>query len=380
MAFNAAEYAKILIEKGCDPETAHIVANKQAQVYRDKKTEPQTVKAAVPLKNDKENIASNTPKETGSVDADATDSEDKPLAVLTKHEKNLIDAGIEISSDSPAGNDLTFMHSVMCQIGLPRSKVDGLSFERVCGSAGIYIQAGRLWDGKKFVQQQIPYGPMPRLVMAYLNTQALRYKSPEIDVGRSAQDFLKKLGKRSSGGVKGTYTTFKTQMLALAACNLSIGITTKNSAITYDGKPIKQFEAWLNTDDDKILSWPKKIIFSQEYYETLCEHAVPIDLRALNALSSSPLAMDIYIMLSERLHRINDRKPVRLFWTNLRDQFGQEYVGKNASKDFKRSFLIALKKVQTVYPSANIDIINKGRGGLLLMSSPPPVPYKNSST
>ncbi|MEL0583901.1 MAG: hypothetical protein AAES65_03320 [Candidatus Thiodiazotropha sp. (ex. Lucinoma kazani)] len=65
-----------------------------------------------------------------------------------------------------------------------------LEFERTCGSIGLYIRAGKLWDGKTFIQQPIPYGPMPRLIMAHLNTYALRHKTPEIDVGNSASEFL----------------------------------------------------------------------------------------------------------------------------------------------------------------------------------------------
>lgn len=120
--------------------------------------------------------------------------------VLSRADSELIDASVRINSDPPSPNDFTFIHSIMCQIGLPRSRVNGVEFERRCGAAGLYVRAGKIWDGKQFVQQPVPYGPMPRLVMAYLNTQALRSKSPEIDVGSSARGFLKQLGKDSSGG------------------------------------------------------------------------------------------------------------------------------------------------------------------------------------
>lgn len=99
---------------------------------------------------------------------------------LSRAESELIDASVRIKSDPPSPNDFTFMHSIMCQVGLPRSRVNGSEFERRCGAAGLYIRAGKIWDGKQFLQQPVPYGPMPRLVMAYLNTQALRSKSPRL--------------------------------------------------------------------------------------------------------------------------------------------------------------------------------------------------------
>lgn len=291
---------------------------------------------------------------------------------LTKAESSLIDAQVRIENEPPRSNELTFMHSVMCQLGLPRSKVDGLQFERTSGSAGIYIQAGKIWDGKKFLQQPVPYGTFPRMVLAYLNTQALRQKSPEVDVGSSASEFLRRIGKDSSGGKNGSYTRFRQQLMALSACNITIGLTTETSAITYDGKPIRKFEAWLPNSESKGTVWPKTITFSDEYYTALKAHAVPLDLRALEALMSSALAMDLYVMLAERLHRIKGR-PVFLYWNHLREQFGQEYKGPNADKNFKKSFLPALKRVKMVYPDADVKQVN---GGILMSSSPPPVPYK----
>lgn len=191
--------------------------------------------------------------------------------VLSRADSELIDASVRINSDPPSPNDFTFMHSIMCQIGLPRSRVNGVEFERRCGAAGLYVRAGKIWDGKQFVQQPVPYGPMPRLVMAYLNTQALRSKSPEIDVGSSARGFLKQLGKDSSGGKNGSYTNFRKQVMALSACSITLGFSTADKAITYDGKPIQKFEAWIGNNDNQGALWPGVITFSQEYFATLSE-------------------------------------------------------------------------------------------------------------
>lgn len=304
----------------------------------------------------------------------------KPVSQLIKHystdlsrsDAAVIDAAIRVKTTKPISKDLTFMHSIMCQVGLPRSQVSGIEFERRCGGAGIYIRAGKLWDGRNFVQQAVPYGPMPRLVMAYLNTQALRSRSPEIEVGNSASAFLKQLGKESSGGKNGSYTNFRKQLLALSACSITLGFNIPGKAITYEGKPIQRFEAWIGNSDHQGALWPGLITFSQDYFSTLIEHAVPLDIRALNTLTGSALAMDIYAMLADRLHRIKGR-PVVLYWQNLRDQFGQEYTGEDADKNFKKKFLPALKKVLAVYPEAKVKQVT---GGILMMYSQPPIPYK----
>lgn len=278
----------------------------------------------------------------------------------------LINAGVGIDLDAPESEQLTYMHSIMCQVGLPRSAVFGDEFERVCGNAALGLDVGRVWNGKMFVRQPLPFGPWPRLIMAYLNTEALRSQSPEIDVCDSASAFIRRLGKTPNGGVRSTYTSFRKQMLSLSACHMTLGFTVGEKATTYYGKPVKQFEAWLSNEPNQRTLWPACITLSQDYFDSLNEHAVPLDLRALDALSGSALAMDAYAMLAQRLRRIEGR-PVVLHWKNLHAQFGQEYAD---PKNFKRAFLSALKKVLVVYPKAKVKVVT---GGILMMASPPPV-------
>lgn len=361
-AFDRAAYRQLLIDKGMPEDIATDLARRGPPELR----APQYQAAPKQL----DLAVTPTPDEAPADDQ----GEAKTGVILTDRTRALVDTGIRIREEPPSGEDMTFMHSVMCQIGLPRSKVDGLEFERICGAAGLYIRAGKLWDGKGFVQQTVPYGPMPRLLMAYINTFALRHKTVEVEVGSSANDMLRTLGKESGGGKRGASTTFRIQTQALAACSMTIGFTQGDRAFSYDGKPIRQFEAWLSHDGGQPALWPGVITLSEDYYNTLKEHAVPLDMRALMALKGSALAMDIYTMLADRLHRIGGR-PLILHWKNLREQFGQEFQGKEADKDFKKKFLPALKKVLEVYPEAKVKQVT---GGVMLMASPPPIPYKPS--
>ena len=114
--------------------------------------------------------------------------------------------------------------------------------------------------------------------------------------------------------------------------------------------------------------WPGTLELSQDFFETLNGNAVPLDPRALAALSHSALALDAYTWLAHRLCRITRPTGVKVSWENLRDQFGQEYRN---PKDFKREFSGALRSALAVYPDAVIEGVP---GGLLLRPSPPPIP------
>lgn len=288
----------------------------------------------------------------------------------------LIDRSVTIATEPPNGSDIAYLHAILCQVGLPRGPkaVEGkTTFERMCGGAALRVTAGVLWDGKQWQQQPIPYGANPRLVLAWLNTQAVKTRSPVIPVGDSANEFLRLLGKESTGGKNGTLTSFKKQVQALAACHMTLGFSAAGRAYTYNGQPVKQFEAWIQPKDSQQRPlWPGVVTFSEDYYQSLIAHAVPQDVRAMYALKGSALAMDIYAMLAERLHRIPGR-PLVLHWSSLREQFGQEYHGPEADKNFKKAFLPALKKVLAVYPAAKVQPVF---GGLMMYPSPPPIPYK----
>lgn len=304
---------------------------------------------------------------------DPVQTEGKPLT-LTARELKLIETSAKVADERPDDDDRAYMHSIMCQVGLPRSKVEGTTFERYSGGAGLLVEAGRLWDGKKFVQQPIPYGPWPRLMLAWMNTYAVRFNTPEIPVGDSASEFLRLLGKPASGGPRGSFGMFKKQVQALSACSMTLGFNAGGRAHTYKGQPIEHFDAWLSGTEAQRPLWPGTVTFSQRYYDTLKAHAVPLDMRAFMALKGSALALDVYAWMAQRLHRIEGR-PIILHWASLREQFGQEYQGKNAEKDFKTKFLIALRDVLAVYPQAKVKQVT---GGIMLMASLPPIPYKGT--
>ncbi|WVO60842.1 replication protein RepA [Pseudomonas aeruginosa] len=211
---------------------------------------------------------------------------------------------------------------------------------------------------------------MPRLALAWVSSYAKRDNTREIPIGDSAAEFLRLMGMDDQGR---RYTTLRRQMHALAACRLQLGFKGR----TYNGQPVEQFDAWLaNGDAQQKSLWPGTMVLSEGYFNSLIDSAVPLDNRALMALKGSALALDVYTWLAHRLHRIGSRG-VTLHWKSLREQFAQEYQGKDPDKDFKKEFLPALKKVLAVYPQAKVKPVT---GGVLLVSSPPPIPYKGGPT
>lgn len=275
-------------------------------------------------------------------------------------QSRLVDAAADTlsgPSDRPS-----FAHAVLCQVGLPRSRVQGETFERTSGNASMRLRSGELWDGKAglWVKQPLPYGTRPRLGLVHVSSEAVRTRNPIVEVGNSVREFLCRLGLDDSGR---EYRTFTGQMRSLAACEMRLGVGAK----TVTMQPIEEFEAWLHPTGNQRTLWPGTITLSARFFESLQESAVPLDPRALAGLSHSSLALDCYTWLAHRLHRV--RAPgERISWKALKGQFGQEYADE---RDFRREMKKALAAVVGVYPSARLEDV---RGGIILKPSPPPIP------
>ena len=289
------------------------------------------------------------------------DDDDRKLPAI---QNRIIGAAVKIDQDDPL--EIIYQHSLFCQVALPRSRPEGRVFERAYGNGLVRLEAGVLYDGYKMVEQPLPAGPKPRLALIHINSQAVKTRSPYVDIGRSCAEFLRRLGLNDQSG--NTYSLFKREMKALAACRMTLGFTVGSEAVTLDTKPIEEFRAWMATERNRLALWPTCLELSRKYLDSLLEHAVPLDTRAISALAHSAMALDAYSFLARRLYTLE--KPVKVTWRQFHAQFGHEFKGKEAVDDFQKKFLPAVRAALAVYPSAKVEQV---RGGLLLKPSLPPV-------
>ena len=92
-------------------------------------------------------------------------------------------------------------------------------------------------------------------------------------------------------------------------------------------------------------------------------------MAALKALKRSPMELDIYFWLTYRMSYL--QKDTVIPWPLLQMQFGADYALEGQGpRNFKRNFLLRLKKVLSVYDTAKVGGMEKG---LLLKPSPPHV-------
>jgi hypothetical protein len=281
-------------------------------------------------------------------------------------QQRLIRSAVEIEADDP--DAILFQHTVFCQTGLPyRDPGDAVRvWERRQGKVALRVEAGAANDPNRnqFVELGLPFGTKPRLVLAHLNSEALRLGSPVIEVEDSLTAFVRRLGLASKGH---NIRIIKDQLSRLSAATVRLAVSNQNWGFQVNAQIVNAFDLWFPKDERQRVLWPSTVQLSLDYFESLQRHAVPLDERAVAALSHSAMGLDIYAWLAQRLHRVSPFKPQSIPWTALKEQFGWHY---GRMDKFKAVFRKTLGMVLTQYQGAKIELDNRY---MTLCYSPPPI-------
>jgi len=291
---------------------------------------------------------------------DRREEEAKTTILVASGAQESVEAEME-----EAHREVGFSCRLLVQASLPHGRPpdDVTQFDRSNGFVTVSI------SGLK--QYGLPYGTYPRLLLAYITSEAVRTKSPDIDLGRSLADFMTALGIRNDGGKRGSYQRLRQHMQRLFTATVRASYQRAGKWCTVGFTPIEgACLFWDPQNPEQGTLWESHLRLSRPFFDEIVHNPVPIDLGTLQALAKgrSPMAIDTYLFLTHRFSYL--RKPTTISWEGLAAQFGGDY---SRTRDFKKVFLRHLKKVVQVYPAANVQ---PGKNGLTLKPSRTHVPMR----
>ena len=124
----------------------------------------------------------------------------RPASPQARRGFTLADQVHQLVSASEADPERGFMARTMALCSLPRTNPGNrLQYKRQNGPFTLYMVAG---GGNK-----LPFGNFPRLLLAWVSTEAVRTQSRELVLGRSLSEFMRALGVYSSSGGRGGVQT-----------------------------------------------------------------------------------------------------------------------------------------------------------------------------
>ena len=273
----------------------------------------------------------------------------------------------QLVSASEADPDMGFMARMMALCSLPRTNPGNRKeYKRVNGPYTLYMIAG---GGNK-----LPFGNFPRLLLAWVCTEAVRTQNRELVLGRSLSEFMRTLGVYSSAG--GVATRLRNQMRRLFNAHVQLVYEDECSEATVNALIARRTEFWWNPKrPDESTLWKSKLELSEDFFNEIIRHPVPLDLNTLTALKRSPLGLDLYLWLTYRTFTL--RAPLRLSWRQVYRQFGADPAqagDKNIVNAFRTKCLRELKKIKLAWPGLNYTT---APGVLILHPSTPVIAPSN---
>ena len=247
---------------------------------------------------------------------------------------------------SEAEADLGFMARLMALGSLPRTNPgDRLRYVRRNGPYTLVMNAGGL--------HRLPFGNIPRLLLAWLCTEAVRTQSRELILGTSLSEFMRKLDLHTSGGSsRGDRTRLHNQMKRLFHCTVSLIYEDERGAASMSSLIARRTEFWWNErKPDEPVLWKSKIELSEDFFNEIVQHPIPLDMNILKALKRCALGLDLYMWLTYRTFALHS--PLQLTWRQLYRQFGLDPAkagDKQTVKNFRRKILREFVKIKTAWP------------------------------
>ena len=282
----------------------------------------------------------------------------------TQHHFTLADQVDQLVTASETTPDLGFMARLLALCSLPRSNPgDRLQYKRVNGPFTLYMTAS---GGNK-----LPFGNLPRLILAWVCTEAVRTQSRTLILGPSLAKFMKTLGVYSSGGGNAGIK-LRNQMRRLFGCTITLIYKEGNEEQFVNSPIAARGKYWWNPDNNSALpGWNSTIVIGEDLFNEIISHPVPLDMNTLKALKRCSLGLDLYLWLVYRTFVL--RAPLRLTWRQLYHQFAahpDNAHNKKTIQNFRVQVLRELKKIKVAWPELNYST---APGLLILHPSTPTI-------
>ena len=198
---------------------------------------------------------------------------------VTKHERMVIEAAYQVLSDD--AERMGFTYSGFPLTSLPHKPQQGTTWRREGHNLTLVLQAGVDRNEKNL---GLPYGSYARFILLFLQSEAIRTQSREVELGRSMRVWLGSKMGLSIGGM--TYKNVSEQAKRISGCSLTFFSDRDGAQIKSRGGFVKTEITMTNVIGDQPTLWQDRVLLDEDFYRALREHPVPVSEAALRAMSS----------------------------------------------------------------------------------------------
>ena len=259
-----------------------------------------------------------------------------------RHHFTVADQVDQLVWASEADPERAFMARMMALCSLPRSNPGKRTqYVRRNGPYTLVMSATGL--------NKLPFGNLPRLLMAWICNEAVKTGSRELVLGKSLSEFMRSVGIYSSSSEK--HTRLRNQMKRLFNASVRLIYQDSQGEVSVSSAVADRTAFWWNDrkPDERTL-WENN---------------------TLHALKRSSLGLDLYLWLVYRTFPL--RAPQPITWKQVYRQFGlhpAKASDKRTVQNFRSEVLRELKKIKLAWPDLNYAT---APGVLILLPSTPAI-------
>ena len=233
-----------------------------------------------------------------------------PAAPQARHHFTTLRQVDQLIEASEADADLGFMARLLALCSLPRTNPKNrLQYVRCNGPYTLTMTASSA--GVK-----LPFGTLPRLLLAWVCSEAVRTQRRDLVLGRSLYEFMHKLGlDDQGGGERGNRVRLKNQMERLFSCSVSLVYADAGHKVQVHSFIADRAEYWWDVSRPNApVLWNSTIELGEKFFQEIIAHPIPIDMNTLRALKRSSLGLDWFCC------KVWDHARESVGWTSLRGQ------------------------------------------------------------
>ncbi|KPF85146.1 pirin [alpha proteobacterium AAP38] len=286
------------------------------------------------------------------------------LLTTNKVERQCVDTAFAVMSDEQ--QRVGIMHAGFAMTALPHKEIQETKWVRDGGGVRLIIDSGTTRDLQPV---GIPYGSIARMILLYLQTEAVKTRSRDIELGRNMNHWLSTMGIEAVGGK--TYRLVREQSKRLSLCRLTFFREAGGAQMVSNGSFVRDAILPIDGDDGQMTLWRESVRLDEGFYQSLIDHPMPVSEAAIKEIGGRSMAIDVYVWLAYRLHQLG--KPTPVSWAALFAQFGGGY---QQIRQFRARFKEPLALALAAYPEAKVNVDDRG---VTLHPSVSPVPSRHIS-
>jgi hypothetical protein len=282
--------------------------------------------------------------------------------MVPAQQRLLVDIAAEVLADE--SQNIGISYAGFCLTSLPHKRLPSdEAWTKKGHRVTLMVEPGRMISKRKTILYGVPYGARARMILLFLQTQAVRTRNREIELGRSMSAWMERMGIAWGGE---TAKAIREQAARISACSLKFFWEDDAADGWAAGRIVNSGLQFNQTIDGNQGSfWEDRVVLDEAFYKALQEHPVPLQEAAIKELRDRSMSLDIYVWLAWRLHSLSRRTPIS--WAAIHGQFGSGYA---KLFHFKPRFVEALAAALAAYPQAQVEIEERG---VVLHPSRPPV-------